>query len=67
MRGAECIVNVKPVAQLRELLREVIVILFFFFVEPQILEQQHVAVLHRAYLGVRLVANAVICKRNALA
>ena len=65
MGGAEGIVDVH-LADLRDLLGEVRVVLLFFLVEAGVLQQQHVAVLHSGDCGLGNFADAVIREADML-
>ena len=65
VRGPKRIVNVN-VAKVRQRLRKRVVILLLLFMKAQILQSQHIAVLHRLDFLPHFVADAVISKRNRL-
>ena len=58
VRGRECVVDI-DVAELGERSDEGRIVLFFLLVEAGVLEQQHVAVLHRRDRGLRYGADAI--------
>jgi len=66
MCGSESIVDIEPVAQFCELVSKVIVVLFFFFMKAQVLEQEHVAILHCGDFGFRLIPDTVVCEEDGL-
>ena len=66
MGGAKRIVRVE-VAQGRKPARELGVVPLFLGVEPQVFEQQNVAVLERCRLLLNFAADAIGRERNALA
>src|SRR6267142_677635 len=67
MGRSECVVYIEPVAETRQLLSKPVLILFFFFVKPQILKEQHIAIKHFCHLRSSVLTNTVICKSNTIA
>ena len=63
MRGAKGIVNIN-VAERGQLHRKLLIILLLFRMEPEVLEQQHVAILHLRDRTSDLLANAIFNKVN---
>jgi hypothetical protein len=67
MRRTKGVVDIDLVAQAGECLSKGVVVFLFLLMEAQVLQYQHVAVLHRTGFGLRRVANAVVSKVNRLA
>ena len=66
MRGAESIVYEQAITQFCELLREAVIVLFFFFMKAKILEQQHVAIHQGIRFGFSVWPNTIISKCHRL-
>src|SRR5258708_23518340 len=62
MRLSECITNKTAVAERRELLRERFVVLFFFGMKPNVLQEKHAAFAQRFAFGLRIRSDAIVRK-----
>ncbi len=65
MRGAKCVVTVN-VAQRRELARGRLVVLLFFRMKPEVLQQQHVAIFQRRNFCGCVFTETVVSEFNRL-
>ncbi len=65
MRGAESVIHI-DIAQLGELFGEVGVVLFFFLMKTQILQQHHVAIFHRCDSGFDFGTDAIAGESHRL-